>query len=142
MQRLLKKILGSNEMTDQKKRGRPRKDPLIAAVEAPKKRGRPAGTRAKHRVTVQSVKKNWENMYKDVLEVKDAARDEIIRLSVEITQKEQELEHFKQRANSAETHIKNLEQSMRAKEVRELKLFGIIEYLEDKVKNAIKSNSI
>lgn len=129
-------------MTDQKKRGRPRKDPLIAAVEAPKKRGRPAGTRAKHRVTVQSVKRNWEKMYQDSLGVNNAARDEIIRLSVELNQKDKDLDSLRQRVNSADVHIKNLEQSMRAKEVRELKLFGIIEYLEDKVKNAIKSNSI
>ena len=135
-------------MTVQKKRGRPvgsknkTKDPMIAAIQAPKKRGRPAGTRTKHRITVQSVKRNWEKMYKDLMEVNHSARDEIIRLSVELNHKEKDVEHFQQRTNAAETHIKNLEQSIRAKEVRELKLFGIIEYLEDKVKNAIKSDSI
>ena len=51
-------------MEQKRKVGRPRKDPMIAAVEAPKKRGRPAGTRTKHRVTVQSVKQNWEEQYR------------------------------------------------------------------------------
>ena len=129
-------------MEQQKKRGRPRKDPMIAAVEAPKKRGRPAGTRTKNRVTVQSVKRNWEKQYKDLLLVRDAAKDEIISLSVELNKKDHNIECLTQRVNAAEQHIKNLEQSLRARDVRETKLFGIIEYLEDKVKNAIKSNSI
>lgn len=59
-------------MEQQKKRGRPRKDPMIAAAEAPKKRGRPAGTRTKHRVTVQSVKSNWEQIYVDSVKANDA----------------------------------------------------------------------
>ena len=129
-------------MEQQKKRGRPRKDPMIAAVEAPKKRGRPAGTRTKHRVTVQSVKRNWEQQYKDLLLVRDAAKDEIISLSVELNKKDHNIECLTQRVAASESHIKNLEQSLRARDVRETKLFGIIEYLEDKVKNAIKSNSI
>lgn len=135
-------------MEQQKKRGRPAgsknktKDPMIAAVEAPKKRGRPAGTRTKHRVTVQSVKRNWEQQYKDLLLVRDAAKDEIISLSVELNKKDHNIECLTQRVNAAEQHIKNLEQSLRARDVRETKLFGIIEYLEDKVKNAIKSDSI
>ena len=129
-------------MEQQKKRGRPRKETTVATPPAAKKRGRPAGTRTKHRVTVQSVKRNWEKMYKDLVDVKDSARDEIVRLSVELNHKEYSVTALTNRLNAAETHIKNLEQSIQAKEVRELKLFGIIEYLEDKVKNAIKSNSI
>ena len=129
-------------MEQKRKVGRPRKDPMIAAVEAPKKRGRPAGTRAKHRVTVQSVKKNWERQYKDLLLVCDAAKDEIIKLSVDLNHKDYSITALTNRIEAAEKHINNLEQSIRAKDVREMKLFGIIEYLEDKVKHAIKSDSI
>ena len=57
-------------MTEQKKRGRPRKDPMVEAVE--KKRGRPAGTRTKHRATVQSVKSNWEQIYIDSVKTNEA----------------------------------------------------------------------
>jgi hypothetical protein len=54
-------------MTVQKKRGRPRKDPMIAAVEAPKKRGRPAGTRINRKPTVESVVAEWQRRYLDML---------------------------------------------------------------------------
>ena len=135
-------------MEQQKKRGRPvgsknkTKDPMIAAVEAPKKRGRPAGTRAKHRVTVQSVKKNWEKMYNDLLDVNNAASQEIIALSVELKKKDELVEHLAKRVTAADQHIEQCNETIRRKDVRETKLFGIIEYLEDKVKNAIKSDSI
>ena len=59
-------------MTEQKKRGRPRKDPMIEAVE--KKRGRPAGTRVKHRVTAESVRDEWAKRYNDM----QAQYDEVL----------------------------------------------------------------
>ena len=129
-------------MEQQKKRGRPRKDPMIAALESTKKRGRPAGTRTKHRVTVQSVKQNWEQQYKDLSVVNDEAGAEIVRLSVELKKKEELVEHLVKRVTAADQHIEQCNETIRRKDVRETKLFGIIEYLEDKVKNAIKSNSI
>lgn len=52
-------------MTVQKKRGRPRKDPMIAAIE--KKRGRPAGTRINRKPTVESVVTEWQRRYSDML---------------------------------------------------------------------------
>jgi hypothetical protein len=63
-------------MTEQKKRGRPRKDPMIEAVE--KKRGRPAGTRVKHRLTVESVRTEWSKRYNDM----QAQYDEVLANAV------------------------------------------------------------
>jgi hypothetical protein len=68
-----------------KKRGRPRKDPMIAAVEAPKRRGRPAGTRKKHIVTVDSVRDEWanrcdeiENEYTKIIERYESQVDRLL----------------------------------------------------------------
>lgn len=125
-------------MTVQKKRGRPAKT-ITVSTEMPKRRGRPAGTRKKHAPTVESVRNEWEKRYNELLGVKEAARQEIISLSVEIAKTERELNQLKESANH---HIRTLEKQAETSKVRELKLFGIIEYLEDKVKNAIKADSI
>jgi len=60
---------------------RSRKEPL----EAPKKRGRPAGTRSKHAPTVESVRSEWERRYTEMLDYYNKefdAQEKILRTKI------------------------------------------------------------
>ena len=80
-------------MTVQKKRGRPRKDPMVAAVQAPKKRGRPAGTRVKKVPTVESVHNQWQQRYYEMVAYYEEIMNNVQNNSKAISTKIANLEH-------------------------------------------------
>lgn len=84
-----------------------KKDPMIVAVE--KKRGRPAGTRVKHRVTVESVRKSWEESYGKLYS------------------------EFMEFAQAARQRSGELESQLQAAKVTVLDQYAIIRYLEAKI---------
>lgn len=59
---------------------RSRKEP----VEVQKKRGRPAGTRAKHAPTIESVRSEWERRYTEMLDYckEFDAQEKILRTKI------------------------------------------------------------
>ena len=106
-----------------------------------RKRGRPAGTRAK-KLAKEWGLEEYKEAYQNMLNVRNAAKDEIINLSVELNRKDEQIKELTNKVNryaAIEHHAKNLEMTIRAKEIRETKLFGIVEYLEDKVKSLINA---
>ena len=78
-------------MTEQKKRRRPRKDPMIEAVE--KKRGRPAGTRVKHVPTVASVRDEWSKKYSALVDQYEDMQSKAYNIADAQAQKIRSLEH-------------------------------------------------
>jgi len=78
-------------MTEQKKRGRPRKDPMIEAVE--KKRGRPAGTRVKHRVAAESVRDEWAKRYNEMQAKYDGILADVVIKNKALEEKQNNLEY-------------------------------------------------
>lgn len=78
-------------MTEQKKRGRPRKDPMIEAVE--KKRGRPAGTRVKNRITMENVRDAWVKRYNEMQAQYDEALASVVSRNKAVEEKLGNLEY-------------------------------------------------
>jgi hypothetical protein len=92
-----------------------KKDPMIEAIE--KKRGRPAGTRVKHRQTVESVRQEWEERFQAL---------------------DKEFMNF---AYSARQTHENIAKELNSAKITVLDQYAIIRYLESKVEQLI-ANSI
>lgn len=92
---------------------RSRKDP----VEAPKKRGRPAGTRAKHVPTIESVRAEWEKRYVDLQQRSEVDYENLMCV------------------------LRRYEKYIRDSEHDNLEKNAIISYLENKIEQLI-ANSV
>ena len=114
------------------------------AVIQPKKRGRPAGTRAKHAPTVESVRDEWAKRCQKVVAECDAKLKSMydqVRNYTDLQVHNTNLQNQLEKYRGMGYHMESLEKKVEAQKIRETKLFGIIEYLEDKVKQLLEKTN-